>query len=99
MVLAREGAAAMGDLRYYADVKGDAFATPIGRGAAGRGAGRLRRPDPGRRDVRAGRGRCWRACPRPETEQVWRADYGTNFRDAAAVLTLAVEAGSTGGRP
>ncbi|OZA17763.1 MAG: PAN domain-containing protein, partial [Rhodobacterales bacterium 17-64-5] len=28
MVLAREGAAAVGDLRYYADVKGDAFATP-----------------------------------------------------------------------
>ena len=28
MVLAREGAAAIGDLRYYADVKGDAFATP-----------------------------------------------------------------------
>ena len=29
MVLAREGAAAVGDLRYYADVKGDAFATPL----------------------------------------------------------------------
>ena len=28
MVLAREGAAAVGDLRYYVDVKGDAFATP-----------------------------------------------------------------------
>ncbi len=29
MVLAREGAAAIGDLRYYADVKGDDFATPL----------------------------------------------------------------------
>jgi len=29
MVLAREGAAAMGDLRYYADVKAEAFATPL----------------------------------------------------------------------
>ncbi len=29
MVLAREGAAAVGDLRYYADVKGDAFDTPM----------------------------------------------------------------------
>ena len=29
MVLAREGAAAIGDLRYYADVKSEAFDTPI----------------------------------------------------------------------
>ena len=29
MVLAREGAAAMGDLRYYADEKGGDFATPL----------------------------------------------------------------------
>ncbi len=29
MVLAREGAAAIGDLRYYVDVKGDAFSTPL----------------------------------------------------------------------
>ena len=29
-----------------------------------------------------------------ETEQTFRADYGTNFRDAAAVLALAAEAGS-----
>jgi hypothetical protein len=31
----------------------------------------------------------------PDTEQVFRADYGTNFRDAAAVLALAAEAGSS----
>ncbi|MFM7335394.1 MAG: alpha-2-macroglobulin family protein, partial [Tabrizicola sp.] len=29
-----------------------------------------------------------------DTAQVWRADFGTSYRDAAAVLTLAVEAGS-----
>eukprot|EP00903_Cladosiphon_okamuranus_P021251 g19522.t1 len=29
MVLAREGKANMGDLRYYADVKGEAFGTPL----------------------------------------------------------------------
>ena len=29
MVLAREGAASMGDLRYFADVKETAFATPL----------------------------------------------------------------------
>ena len=35
MVLAREGAAAIGDLRYYADVKGDDFATPLAQGQLG----------------------------------------------------------------
>ena len=30
----------------------------------------------------------------PEIEQIWRVDYGTRYRDAAALLTLAVEAGS-----
>jgi uncharacterized protein YfaS (alpha-2-macroglobulin family) len=29
MVLAREGAARMGDLRYFSDVKAEAFATPL----------------------------------------------------------------------
>jgi len=31
----------------------------------------------------------------PDDEQIFRADFGTNHRDAAAVLTLAVESGST----
>src|SRR5690606_4952644 len=35
MVLAREGAAAIGDLRYYADVKGDDFSTPLAQGQLG----------------------------------------------------------------
>jgi uncharacterized protein YfaS (alpha-2-macroglobulin family) len=29
-----------------------------------------------------------------EAEQIFRADYGTNYRDAAALLTLAMESGS-----
>jgi uncharacterized protein YfaS (alpha-2-macroglobulin family) len=35
MVLAREGAAAIGDLRYYADVKADDFATPLAQAQLG----------------------------------------------------------------
>ena len=35
MVLAREGAAAIGDLRYYADVKGDDFATAVAQAQLG----------------------------------------------------------------
>ncbi|MBL9051746.1 MAG: alpha-2-macroglobulin family protein [Tabrizicola sp.] len=94
MVLAREGAAAVGDLRYYADVKGDDFATPIAQaqlGAALASYGDQARADAmfrkaaAKMEVLAG----------PETEQIWRVDYGTRYRDAAALLTLAVEAGST----
>lgn len=92
MVLAREGAAAIGDLRYYADVKPAAFDTPTASaqlGAALASYGDQRRAD---------------ALFRQAAEQVnrrgfdethiWRSDYGTNLRDATALLTLAAEAGS-----
>ena len=93
MVLAREGAAAIGDLRYYADVKGDAFATPTAMaqlGAALASYGDQPRADAMFRkasDLMGG-------LPELDAEQLMRADYGTNYRDAAAVLSLAVESGS-----
>ncbi len=92
MVLAREGAAQMGDLRYYADVKAEAFATPLALaqlGAALAYYGDQTRAD--RMFVAA----VTRIEAEQETEgQIWRADYGTNLRDRAGVLTLASEAGS-----
>jgi uncharacterized protein YfaS (alpha-2-macroglobulin family) len=91
MVLAREGAAAIGDLRYYADVKADAFATPMAQ--AQLGAALAFYGDQGRADAMF-RKAAARIDTRPEAEQLLRADYGTRLRDAAAVLTLAVEAGS-----
>ncbi len=93
MVLARDGAAAVGDLRYYADVKGDAFATPAAM--AQLGAALASYGDQTRADAmfrRAGVALDARASA--EVEQIFRADYGTDFRDAAAVLALAAEAGS-----
>ncbi len=93
MVLAREGAAAVGDLRYYADVKGDDFSTPIAQAQLGAAlasygdqvrADAMFRKAAAKMDALQGR----------ETEQLWRVDYGTRYRDAAALLTLAVEAGS-----
>jgi len=93
MVLAREGAAAVGDLRYYADVKGDAFATPTAM--AQLGAALASYGDQPRADAMFRRaGVALDALKGPDSEQIFRTDYGTNFRDAAAVLTLAVEAGS-----
>ncbi|SNX69672.1 hypothetical protein SAMN05878503_104157 [Cereibacter ovatus] len=93
MVLAREGAAAIGDLRYYADVKGDAFATPAAQaqlGAALASYGDQLRADAMFRKAAARLNRDLAAAP----AQLFRADYGTAHRDAAAVLTLAAEAGS-----
>ncbi|MEZ5798203.1 MAG: alpha-2-macroglobulin family protein [Paracoccaceae bacterium] len=93
MVLAREGAAAIGDLRYYADIKGDDFATPLAQAqlaAALASYGDQTRADAMFRKA----GARVDALMADETAQVWRADYGTSFRDAAALLTLAVEAGS-----
>lgn len=93
MVLAREGQASMGDLRYYADVRADAFATPLALGQLG--AALAFYGDQPRADAmfRAGSALLagQRANPPPE---VWRADYGTLARDAAGLIALAAAAGS-----
>ncbi|MGI9370584.1 MAG: alpha-2-macroglobulin family protein [Ruegeria sp.] len=92
MILAREGAAAMGDLRYYADVKGDAFATPLA--AAQLGAALAFYGDQTRADQMFARSAQMIANAPAQGASVWRADYGTSLRDAAGLLTLATEAGS-----
>jgi len=93
MVLAREGAAAMGDLRYYTDVKGDAFDTPLAAGQVG--AALASYGDPVRADAMFARAAQMmaRRIASPETP-VWRADYGTDLRDAAGLIALSAEAGS-----
>ncbi|WP_238365671.1 alpha-2-macroglobulin family protein [Mesobacterium pallidum] len=92
MVLAREGAAAMGDLRYYADVKGTSFATPLA--AAQLGAALAAYGDQTRADAMFTRAAAMIAAENPDGGRAWRADYGTVLRDTAGVLSLAVEAGS-----
>ncbi|QYK42482.1 MAG: alpha-2-macroglobulin family protein [Paracoccaceae bacterium] len=90
MVLAREGAAAIGDLRYYADVKADAFSTPLAKaqlGAALAAYGDQQRADAMFR-------RAADTLPLRDEAQIYRADYGTVVRDTAAVLALALESGS-----
>ena len=93
MVLAREGAASMGDLRYYADVKAEAFTTPLG--AAQLGAALASYGDQTRADAMFARAAHLMMSRMGEEARVWRSDFGTNLRDAAGVLTLAVEAGSS----
>ncbi|WP_151718205.1 alpha-2-macroglobulin family protein [Gemmobacter serpentinus] len=92
LVLAREGAAAVGDLRYYADVKGDAFSTALSQAQIG--AALASYGDPTRADAMFRKAMDRLDAAKPETAQIYRADYGTDLRDSAAVLTLAVEAGS-----
>ncbi|MCA1775507.1 MAG: alpha-2-macroglobulin family protein [Loktanella sp.] len=94
MVLAREGAANVGDLRYYADEKGGAFGSPTAQAQLGMALSLY--GDPRRADAMfaLAENRLMRLSPPPAGQSVWRADYGTNRRDAAAVLALATEAGS-----
>lgn len=92
MVLAREGAAAIGDLRYYADVKATAFDTPVA--AAQLGAALAAYGDQRRADAMFTAAAQLLARQGTAEAHLWRADYGTNLRDAAALLALATEAGS-----
>ncbi|PKP85135.1 MAG: PAN domain-containing protein [Alphaproteobacteria bacterium HGW-Alphaproteobacteria-2] len=92
-VLAREGRAEIADLRYYAEVKAEAFATPLALaqlGAALAGMG-----DQPRADALFARAAARLASAPGSEPPRWRVDYGTPRRDAAAVLALADEAGST----
>ncbi|UHD17458.1 alpha-2-macroglobulin family protein [Thiocapsa bogorovii] len=86
-VLARNGRAAIGDLRYYAETKLDAFSTPMAK--AQLGAGLALMGDRPRAD------RVFRAAvdmlEEGDDEGAWRADFGSKLRDGAAVLTLAAE--------
>ncbi len=95
LVLSREGAASIGDLRYYADTKTDDFATPLAKGQIGAALafyGDQVRAD---RMFRAAMNHIEADRAREEADaRLWRADYGSSFRDSAALLTLAVEAGS-----
>jgi len=91
MVLAREGAVPVGDLRYFADVKGDDFATPLA--AAQLGAALASYGEQTRADAMFSRAARLLADTASEPA-LWRADYGTRLRDQAAVLALAVAAGS-----
>ncbi len=92
MVLAREGAARMGDLRYFADVKAKAFSTPLA--AAQLGAALASYGDQTRADRMFARAQYLMNNPKGPERQLWRTDYGTRLRDRAGLLTLAVEAGS-----
>ncbi|MFB2533023.1 MG2 domain-containing protein [Paracoccus sp. p3-h83] len=93
MVLAREGAAAVGDLRYYADVKAGDFGNPLA--VAQLGAALAHYGDQTRADALFRRAAGMLAPVGSDEPQLFRADYGTHLRDRAGVLALAIAAGSS----
>ncbi len=93
MVLAREGAASMGDLRYYADEKAPNFATPLALAQLGTALASY--GDQTRADALFRRAAQQVQAEPGQERPVWRADYGTTLRDTAGVLALATEARSS----
>jgi uncharacterized protein YfaS (alpha-2-macroglobulin family) len=89
-VLARNGAAPVGDLRYIADTKLGDVATPIAKAQIAAALALL-----GDR-VRAERvyAAALQSIEPPPRFEIGRADYGSSLRDAAAVVTLAAEGGA-----
>ena len=93
-VLARNGVAPLGDLRYLADAKLDDLATPIAKAQIAAALGML---GDRVRAERAYASALEQIKPPAQPELFSRVDYGSTLRDAAALITLASEAG--GSRP
>ena len=85
-VLARAGRSVLGDLRYYADTKIDAFSTPIAKAQLAAGLAML--GDKERAAVTFNAALAALTDPHGQVPLAARADYGTQLRDAAAVLAL-----------
>lgn len=86
-VLARNSAAAIGDVRYFADVKLADFATPIAKAQI---AAALSMVGDKERADRAYLAALEALEPQPKLD-LGRADFGSALRDAAALVTLASE--------
>jgi uncharacterized protein YfaS (alpha-2-macroglobulin family) len=89
-VLARNGAAPVGDLRYFVDTKLDDFATTIAKAQLAAALGMLGDK------VRAERvyAAALRSMAPEPTLEYGRVDYGSILRDGAALITLASEGGA-----
>ena len=88
-VLSRNGMAPIGDLRYLADAKLDAVATAIAKAQI---AAALAMVGDRARAERVYAAALASLAPQPDFD---REDYGSNLRDAAALVTLAAEAGAS----
>jgi uncharacterized protein YfaS (alpha-2-macroglobulin family) len=90
-VLARNGTAPIGDLRYYADARVNDFATPLAKAQL---AAALAMLGDRARAERVFAAALVALAPQP-TPELGRTDYGSVLRDAAGLVTLASEGGAT----
>ena len=88
-VLARNGRASIGDLRYIADERLESLDTPLAKAQIG--ASLALYGDRARAEAVLSAAAAEIA---PTEPGGWRADYGSSLRDAAAVLALAAESGT-----
>lgn len=84
-VLARNGRAPIGELRYFADTRLDRFATPLAKAQLGAALAMMGEKERAERAFRA----ALDGMDEPDTG--WRSDYGSQLRDSAALVTLAAE--------
>jgi uncharacterized protein YfaS (alpha-2-macroglobulin family) len=94
-VLARNSRVPVGDLRYYQETKLEAFATPMARaqlGAALALYGETERAALAFRSALA----LWQQPTDIGRDGGWRADFGSQLRDGAALLALAAETEGAG---
>ena len=86
-VLARNGAAPVGDLRYVADVKMDALGSPAAQAEIGAALAMLGDRVRAEKAFRIAAS----ALPNQTVTKNGRVDFGSRLRDAATVVTLAAE--------
>jgi uncharacterized protein YfaS (alpha-2-macroglobulin family) len=88
-VLARNGRAPIGDLRYYADTRIDRFSSPLAKAQLGAALAMMGDKTRAERAFAAALDSLGESAP--TDTYVYRADYGSDLRDSAALVTLAVE--------
>jgi uncharacterized protein YfaS (alpha-2-macroglobulin family) len=88
-VLARNGRAPVGDLRYYADTRLDRFSTPLAK--AQLGAALAMMGDKVRAETAFADALDALELPEAVGTVSYRPDYGSDLRDSAALVTLASE--------
>jgi len=88
-VLARNGRAPIGELRYYADTKLDAFSSPLAKAQLGAALSMMGDKERAERTFAA----ALTNLDDKSSLTATRIDYGSRLRDTAAYVTLAAETG------
>ena len=88
-VLARNGRAPIGELRYYADERIERFSTPLAKAQVGAALSMMGDKDRAERVFAS----ALTAMTAETPDTGYRQDYGSTLRDGAALVTLAAETG------